>query len=324
MKAMGLVRVLVCAVATMLAFPVVAAAKPGYLVSPPYFSFFADLPKSNGYTAALVGGHREVAIIFDRHGETALYFVKGRANRHGIDADFGRFGSVHARFTEHRQEREPLFPGCRGRRRIEVQGHLEGTLRFRGEGGFATVSSNRMRASYERGFKETCHSGPESKEDDQLIDVLEATGKTAAGTEVDLRATRLDSIDMPLVSASIFERIGRVLVLKRTLSTEQDSILEFSPAIHRPKTVTLGPTSPFRGSALYSALPDGKSEWSGDLRAPFAGLGMVSLTGPGFHADACRIRFANQSLTCAQQRARRGSAHADYLVRRLPRRTLTR
>lgn len=308
MKARGLLGVLACALVGALSFPAGVAAKPGYLVSPPYFSFSADLPKSNGYTAYLAAGHRQVAMILDRHGETALYSVKGRADRHGIDADFGRFGHVHARFTGHRRDREPRFPGCHGRRRIEVHGRLDGSFHFRGEGGFATVSGSRVKASYERGFKETCHFGPESKDDIQLIDVLEATGKTAAGTEVDMRATYLDPIGAPLVHASIFERIGGVIVLRSTTSTEEDSVLELSPAMGRPRTVTLNSAAPFQGSASYTALPDGQSEWSGDLQAPFAGLGTVSLTGPSFHADACRIRLSNQALTCDEQRRHTQSA----------------
>ena len=304
MKAWGWLGVFACAMAAMLTFSVAATAKPGYLVSPPYFSFFADLPMSNGYTVLLAAGHREVALIFDRNGETAAYVVNGRVNSRGVDADFGRFGALHARFTGVRREREPLFPGCQGQRRIEVHGRLAGSLRFRAERGFVTVSSNRVKASYEQGFRETCHFGPESEHDNQMIEVLEATGKTPTEAEVSLKASYLDSIGSPLINASIIERLGRVTALKRTTTIDEDSELEFSPALGRPSAAAIKPTLPFTGSATYAAFPGGHSEWSGDLRVRFAGLGTVDLTGPGFHADACRIRLANQSLTCAQQRVK--------------------
>jgi hypothetical protein len=154
MKARGGLTILVCAMA--LAMPTSTAAKPGYGVSLPYESFSAQLPKSNGYKVSLGTFRNWVEIVLYRRDELAIYLAKGKVNRDRIDADFGSFGRVHLHFSGHPLEGEPLFPGCRGQRPIEARGRLDGEIRFRGEDNFATVSRDRAKASYERGFREVC------------------------------------------------------------------------------------------------------------------------------------------------------------------------
>lgn len=302
MRARGRLVCLVCA-ACALALPAGAMAKPGYSVFPGSFYLSAKLPKSNGYTVYLGSqGHRWVEMVVDRRGESAFYFARGKANRHGVDVDFGRFGHVHADFEGHRPKSEPIFPGCHGRRPIEVRGRLEGDFRLRGEDGYVTVSAERAKASYERTFRWVCQFGAEPADDREQVDVLEATGR-AGGREIRFGATYLTSIGVPVISASTSERIGRVIAAKLTSTFSENSSLEFSPPkSSRPTTATVKPSLPFRGSASYVVQPDGSSEWSGDLRVPLAGLGQVQLTGPGFHADACRIPLSEGALKCKRPR----------------------
>lgn len=187
MKAWGRLAVLACAATCVLAIPAGAAAKPGYVVEPERFSLSARLPKSNGYSVHLGSvGHRWIELAVHRRGQLAIYMAKGRVNRHGIDVDFGRFGRVRADFTGRQMKSEPLFPGCDGRPAIKARGRLEGSFRFRGEGGFVNVSTMRAKASYERSFRLVCYFGPESARDREMVDVLEATGK-AAGRRVYFR-----------------------------------------------------------------------------------------------------------------------------------------
>lgn len=302
MKARGLLGVLACAVA--LSAPAVASAKPGYFVSDGGFSISARLPKSNGYVVSLYAQtHRLIEVALERRGEIALYFARGRANRHGIDVDLGRFGRVHASFRGHRTESEFPFPGCRARPSIKFDGLLEGTFRFRGEGGFAVVSADHVRASYQRSFKEVCYSGQPDGGDgpNGSIEILEAKGRTADGRLIRFNAAHLDDLDVPFISASTHERVGRISTLKITSTFENGSHLQFDPPNGDPETVSVSPDSPFRGTATYGARPDAPTEWTGDLRVPFAGLGMVPLTGPEFHANACHVRLSDSAISCKRQ-----------------------
>jgi hypothetical protein len=308
MKARGVLGVLVCALA--LALPATAAAKPGYFVSDGGFSISARLPKSNGYTVSLYAQTNHlIEVALERRGEIALYFARGRANRHGIDVDLGRFGRVHASFRGHRAKSEFPFSGCHARPSIGFDGHLEGTFRFRGEGGFADVKADRVRASYQRSFKETCYSGPVEGGPDGSIEILEARGRMADGELIWFSAARLDDPnvslvdepDVPFINASTRGRVGRVSTLKITSTFENRSHLQFNPPNGDPETVSVSPGSPFHGTATYDARPDAPGEWTGDLRVPFAGLGMVPLTGPSFHANACHVRRASSTVSCERQ-----------------------
>lgn len=294
-------RVLVCAAVASTALPVSASAKPGYYVFPEGFSLEATLPKNNGYRISLNSfGHRWVDVALSRRGEVAHYYARGKANRHGVDVSFGRFGSVHARFTGHSVKREPPQAPCRARRPIELRGRLEGSIRFRGEGGNVAVASQRVRASYEHRFREVCDVGVHPPRKAKIVDVLSARGKSV-GRTIRFSAFYLETIGVPVVSASTVERVGRVNVWKLSISENEKSRLEFSPPTGRPQTVTVKPTFPFSGSASYAVQPDGSVDWSGDLRVSFAGLGEVALTGPGFQAEACHIRPPHGVIKCENQ-----------------------
>jgi hypothetical protein len=310
MTARGLLGVLASA-ATLMALPGSAGAKPGYFVSPARFTLSAPLPKSNGYRVSLESfGHRWVMVALVRPGgEVALYFARGKANRHGVDVSLGRFGSVHARFTGHRVESDPLFPGCRGRPSIKERGRLEGSIRFRGEGGYAELRAERARAEFVHSFREVCNTfvregGPWLVPVDrsrpfrsQPYEVLEVE-KRGMGRKA--RLIVIDAMDLgpPIVLASTQERIGRVIAVKGAFARGDGSTFEFTPSEGQPQTATLEPTPPFRGAGSYTVQPDGTTTWSGDLRVPFPGLGQVRLTGPGFHATACRTHVFNHTISC--------------------------
>lgn len=281
-----------------LAVPTGAMAKPGYFVSGGFFSLSADLPKSNGYSISLETiGHRSIELILFRPGETAYYLTKGRANRRGIVADFGRFGHLRAAFTGHRVKTEGLFPGCQGHKPIKARGSLEGTIRFRGEKGFITVAVRKVKATWEQNFREVCENsnrrGAENprlgafSDEDRVADLLEVSGRDE-GRRIYLYAIRLDWLDETILSASSIERIGKVTALKLASSDPTASDVSFSPPEVRPRTVTVASSSPFHGSAAYLEQTTGPNEWTGDLRVRFPGLGTVALSGPSFRAYACR------------------------------------
>lgn len=290
-------------------------AKPGYFASAGYFSLSANLPKSNGFTISLdTVGHRSIELIVSRSGETAYYLTEGRADRNGIEADFGRFGRLRARFTVHRVESEGLFPGCHGRKPIQARGSLKGTIRFRGEKGFVTIGVAKVKASWEQHFREVCENsnrmGTEKPRlgefggQDRIPDLLEVSGRDE-GRRINLYAIHQDLFPETILSASSIERIGRVTALKLASSDPRADGISFSPPEIRPRTVTVTPSSPFHGSANYLEQATGPNDWSGDLRVRFPGLGTVALAGPRFRAYACRHVLSEAFRSCkAEEQSR--------------------
>jgi hypothetical protein len=172
-------------------------------------------------------------------------------------------------------------------------------MNFHGERNFATISSERTQTSYQESFKEVCYYGPDRNNGhNELIEALEARGRTAGNQWVVLRAVNWEGIGRPAITASTWERDRKVIAFKMSSSFEESSLLEFSPPEGRPQTVLVSPTAPFLGSASLTVQPDGPAEWTGDLRVPFPGLGVVRLTGDGFHAYACRYRLSEQGRSC--------------------------
>lgn len=312
MKTRGALTALVCAVAMAVATP--AVAEPGYAVSMPYRSFSAMLPRSNGYKVYLHTFRNSVEVEFYRREQLAIYLAKGKVTRNEITADFGRFGRIHVHFTDRLKERERLSPGCKGRQPIKARGRLEGEMNFHGERNFATISSERTQTSYQESFKEVCYYGPDRKNGhDDLIEALEATGRTTGNQWVVLRAVNWEGIGRPAITASTWERDGKVIAFKMSSSLEESSLLEFGPPEGRPQTVLVSPTAPFLGSASLTVQPDGPAEWTGDLRVPFPGLGVVRLTGDGFHAYACRYRLSEQGQSCRERnRARTAQGSGSH------------
>ncbi|HSS40934.1 MAG TPA: hypothetical protein VLK37_00120 [Solirubrobacterales bacterium] len=310
MKTWGALTAFVCAAA--MAVPAPAVAEPGYGVSMPYRSFSATLPRSNGYKVYLRTFRNSVEVEFYRRGQLAIYLAKGKVTRNEIAADFGRFGRIHVHFSYRLKKREHLFPGCKGRQPIKARGRLDGKMNFHGERNFATISSERTQTSYEEGFKEVCYYGPDRNNGhNELIEALEAIGRTTGNQWVILRAVNWEGIGHPVITASTWDRVGPVIAFKTSSTFEEGSLLEFSPPEGRPQSVSMRPTVPFRGGASLAVQPDGPAEWTGDLRVPFPGLGVVTLTGDGFHAYACRYRLSEQGRSCRERdRARAATAAA--------------
>jgi hypothetical protein len=284
-----------------------AQAKTGYTTTRPMFLLEARLPKSHGYSIGLVAGHRHVEIVAV-HGrdEQAIYSVRGRATSSGVHADFGRFGRVDAAWSGKFTPREEGEGECRGKPPLLGRGTLRGTIRFRGEKGFFEVSTSHARAGIYRTFRQVCRKGseaplaraaqtrnppgptspPEKAEEEAIFrgDVLEARAKEGTRT-VTFTAVHLELGEVLDFGAVAEERVGRVDVTK--LSEALKGSLVFSDPDAEPETALAAPGAPFRGTASFRQEPGGTPEWSGDLRVPLPGLGMVQLTGDGMRAAAC-------------------------------------
>lgn len=304
MRPAGGLLPLLCAVVALLALPAGtdAVAKPDYFVSSPSFSITAIPPKSNGFAIwVFASGHRQVEVVARRQQQFATYSARGRADRNGFSVDMGRFGEMEMRFdgSTHRLDN---VKGCKGRRTIQGQGTFRGQLRFHGREDFVSVDATRIRGHFERSFRQVCKSlsgdpngikvgsgerrAPFPGAGDEN-DVLEAESK-GDGRRTAFIALRTGLPGLPLlVAGSVREQIGRTFVSGFTEPTGDKGSIVFSEKGVDPETVVARPGAPFGGEGLYVKPSAGAADWSGDLRVPIAGFGVVNLTGPGFAASTC-------------------------------------
>lgn len=318
MKAWGRLKGLICAIALALALvlPANALAEPGYTVLPGRFELSVPLPRHDGASySVFASDHRHVGLQVSRGGAVATYRVKGRASSHGVHADFGPLGHVDLKIDLEGSEPSPfpLFDDCKGKRPSFLSGTYRGTVRFAGEGELAGLTVHRGPVGIEREFELTCkkhhhHRNPHpdkgAKEKDQLeLDLLSALSH-GEGRKVELAVFNLTlrskpSLSFAIVVAGTSERLGRVQI-SRSFFELADHVLTLSKPKARPETALVKLPQPFRGSATYTATPDSRPTWTGDLRIGLPGAGPVPLTGPGFRAKLCRDVSDAAIDTCLQ------------------------
>jgi hypothetical protein len=302
MKPKGRLLPLLCVVAALLALPAGADAKPDYFVSPPSFSITAIPPKSNGFAIwVFASGHRQVEVVARRQQQFATYSARGRADRNGFSVDMGRFGEMQMRFHGSTHLLDNVR-GCKGRRTMQGQGTFRGQFHFHGREDFVSVDATRIRGHFERSFRQVCMRQP----GDTSVTVVAAGGRrpalSGAGDKIDVleaesqgdgRTTAFTALraglpGLPLlVAGSVREKIGQTLVVGFTEPRRDRGSIVFSEEGVDPETVEARPGGPFRGEGLYVKPSAGVADWSGDLRVPIAGFGIVNLTGPGFAASTC-------------------------------------
>jgi hypothetical protein len=329
MKAWGWVAGLACAIALLLA-PGAAEAKRGYVVQKPRVDLAMHADGSHGYRFSIEnrGGSRVVLTVAKGEG-SAAYSVAGRATRDSLTANFGNLGRVAVRFhpTSSKPKPELLPFECNGRHPIRESGSFDGTIRFRGERGYASLSLDHVRGSVERSFRRTCKLPPwlvperghkhrgRSEEGDELVELT----VLAAASKAHRRAVMLQYVSaalepghgkkgfvLTLILAAVRESRGRIQIKRSTLVSGDNGSLQASPPGADPVTATLTLPSPFVGSASYSQSAGAEPVWSGSLGVHLPGVDRLPLAGPGFVAAFCRetsIRRLERCLSPAGKKA---------------------
>lgn len=253
--------------------------------------------RADGYRVVVDGRGENVSVDVHRerrHGEAlSSYTVHGTVARERLRARFGNFGSVSMRFRTTRVTRPR---GCRGRHRFRVRhGEFVGSFRFRGEGGYVSVSARRAKGTVRevapdcrgrRPLARAARAGvPHSDNVNQrpefgyVFGSWRHAGSSAAvlasksrrgGTEViaDQEATR--------GAMSIF-RLAVVRAGPRALRTDD--------ALTR---AWLTAPAPFAGRATFRAAADGHRTWEGGLTVDFPGLEGYPLTGSRYDTEIGR------------------------------------
>lgn len=213
----------------------------------------------------------------------------GRATVDGAKASFGRFGKLAVRFLPSgKVRRSPVPEFCSGNPEFTRFGVFEGTIRFRGEGGYTEVDISRARGSVSATPRQVCHfpkredrpdgqRGPRKQPKALLATTLTAT---QASMGIDLSAVRSEqNPTAAILIATSIEPAGHVSVFRRAFVAASKDVFAFDPALN---TATLTPPYPFAGSATFQRIDDYTTRWEGPLTVSFPGRPDVALTGRGF------------------------------------------
>jgi hypothetical protein len=322
-RVLGIAAIVACAFLSASATSAQAARK---VFHPETFQFEAELPTKHGWAAFLrADGHRRIELLIHHYDEgvrpyvTMSYKTAGRVDRHGIEADFGRFGQIELDFRR-RPKREPHpFPNCRGSKpQVNQFGQMHGTINFESLGGLIRLEGSSAEGQTWHSPRRICEPKPSNvyareggqgvsrrnrAEPVSSLQSFFARGHLPERT-VDLYAIRLDQEVVDLAVSST-RRFGAVL-LQTTIHAPDNEEAGPGKAVDlsifgsgpRPNAADLTVASPFAGSARYRTQADGPSSWLGDLVVQMPGEGILPLAGPEFRAVLCGYVDTHRQRAC--------------------------
>lgn len=290
-----------------------AKPKPRFEVHERSLRLSIELRGSNGYRGQITTeGHKRVTLTL-RKGNTAVEArASGRVTRHGIEADLGELGEISVRF-----EGRPFRSGfrnrgerrCHGRKSAIEEGRFSGTISFRGDNGFTQLDSRQATGFVEQHYRRVCRRSASDSFDAIFEDLFGAIRLTSLqsrarvdGANVFFDASAIDlspllgpgfGLEYLISAGSVEHREG--VRLRRSIYTEGgDGVFLFDHEKGAPlRAATVAPAKPFTGTAEYTKEPGLPASFVGPLAARLPGAGLVALTGPGFRAGLCRLRFSD-------------------------------
>jgi hypothetical protein len=296
------------------------------VVQPETFLFEAEIPTKHGWAAFLrADGHRRIELFIHHYDEevrpyeTMSYKTVGHVDRHGISADFDRFGEIHLDFPSNPKRELFPFPNCRGSKPEVIQyGEMHGKIDFEALGGLIRLDRTHVEGQTRHSPRRTCVPKPSQvysrrgereipvpkrSEPEFSVQTFLARGHLR-GRTVDLFAIDLQDEVIDLAASST-RRFGSVLVQTTIHAPESEepgpgkrvdlTIFGDSP---RPKAADLEVAPPFLGSARYRTRAAGPPSWLGDLAVQVPGEGELPLAGPEFRAVLCGYLDTQRQRDC--------------------------
>lgn len=308
-------RVLACTILALLTTPVLASAKPGYVVFPGYHEVELELEGSHGYSIQVTKTDRFVEMFVHSNTDTAVYLIRRRqTDDDGIEAKFPGLGRISVEFhpAGPPQKEGGFFPPCNGGETTKQPGYFQGTIRIRGERGYTSAHAGRASGDVATVTKEICkrsdfnHSKATPAEGETR---LFATSGPKHGRSVALSADTVNfrsTVETFFVGFTFEQREG-MGISRQALVRGAAADLALGDTGDYPASATIMPPAPFNGSAAFQRVPGGKNSWTGNLGVDLPGLGRVALAGPSFSAKLCRDSGCRPS--------RRRSAFERRLIR---------
>jgi hypothetical protein len=268
----------------------------GHAAANPYTSPFGlSVRASNGYWVTVnsaKGGRVQVEASGPEGSVT--YAAPGNVSETDIQADLGKYGQIDMQWVPSGQVRE-IRTKCHYKgvmRRFYDTGSYVGTLRFKGGGGFTSVSLGRV--PWRRSWYSALGACGYSL----------STAEPGAG--VVINAGKRGHISAP-VHFSVYrahrgamvEYSARSETVKGSIKIERSAYAEGSPhsltltAANGRTTATISPHAPFYGGATFERVNGSKGTLIGKLGAEFPDHTKVSLAGKGFEA---RLRLESINI----------------------------
>jgi hypothetical protein len=249
-----------------------------------------DARASHGYAIQVSASDGEVALSASGEAGTASYSVAGRASAAGIDASFGKLGSIDVEFKPGKRRRAETPPGrCEGKQRITRWGVFVGTIRFAGEHGFTHLDATRVPGLVRRSPHWKCkrphghgRGSPVFLPDrDESPPIIFEGGSRGGAFSFNAYAQRpAEERGLTLFSVSLSERRRRVRIFRTVFTLGNERSFSFDQAL---TTATLAPPKPFSGSATFQRRSDDAPVFAGTLAVALPGTGKISLAGAGSH-----------------------------------------
>ena len=282
---------------------------------------------TNGYRVTIGGSGEDVALAVTHRRTMAIYrATSGRVTRDSIRARFGHLGLIDVSFVPHRtrsgrpRHRKRICHYTPARAHYRV-GEFVGVIRFRGEGGYASVSSGRAFGRIApvprklcgmvgpgRAFDHRDHSPGWPTELTALaftnkgIAIFEA-GRDAFGASADsddrlgrFRVPKLGATDIGF-KALVVEEQGKMSVFRQAVAGGGRDSYRFAES---PRNLDVTPPPPFSGVGRYRSCAERR--WSGSLAVSLPGAGRVALSNspyggtlaaafavPEFHESQCGV-----------------------------------
>ena len=230
-----------------------------------------------------------------KHGDVAAstYFAFGSgANPSEIDAPLGRLGRISVSFHPSGRvhvielKRRPAGQDCAAPQRLVRRlGVFSGTIRFRGENGYTSVTATHARGSVGTPLAPSCGSASQiaagesaAQEPSAIAEATLSALNKRNGAQFEA-ATASGGVDYSAFSA---EPLGVNLIVSRSAhAIAPRTSFAFDGSLSSAK---IKPPAPFSGRAGYD-LGQGRyaPTWAGSLSVTFPGASMP-LTGPNFKA----------------------------------------
>lgn len=254
------------------------------------------LPASNGLRVEVEARGNEVALaVLDddrahRSGRYTAYLAKGETLETGVEASFGSLGQISFQFEPASSQSGPGGAHC-SKQWIFKDGFFEGEARFRGENGYVTVDTHRVRGELkihpcrEASAQTLAAAAKPRRETGALLARAKDGRLFYAIGETDRRHHQAyTGFHAQLLETHEGLRIARLAYA----SLEEPGRFHYD---HQAGTATVQPPGPFSGQATFArsgANPRQKGSWRGDLSVRLLGHEPINLTGPDFRTVLLR------------------------------------
>lgn len=247
------------------------------------------LAGTHGYTVSFyavsesAGGRGRVTVSVRRRGAVASYTVAGVVTPGSIRASFGALGRVEATVELSGRRTRVRVRDCGSYSEVFEPGEVVGTIRFRGEQGFATAAASRASLVPGAFFFGPCSQGYGESFGKYFPGARLKGVSYAGGRILKFQVNKNRPEARVLYSASLSERRGGMRIFREVKGTAGPGAFRFGRHL---RVATLAPPTPFGGSASTHRSPDAVSPlFRGDLTLDFPGQADFPLAGPEVHVS---------------------------------------